>query len=142
LAQRSLAGTLGLEAWWQGRAAGPDSFASLRGRPVLAVAGVARPERFFAMLREAGVDIVPLSLADHCDYAVLPWPSGTTDVVVTEKDAVKLEPSRVGGTRVWVAALDFVPAATFDAEVLRLLGPATPTTFASTSASAHGNSTA
>ena len=31
------------------------------------------------------------------------------DVVVTEKDAVKLAPARPLGTRVWVARLDFVP---------------------------------
>ena len=31
----------------------------------------------------------------------------TRDVVVTEKDAVKIRPERVGRTQVWVAPLDF-----------------------------------
>jgi tetraacyldisaccharide 4'-kinase len=40
---------------------------------------------------------------------------------VTEKDAVKLDPSRIGATRIWVAALDLVPDPGFDAEVMRRL---------------------
>jgi tetraacyldisaccharide 4'-kinase len=62
-------------------------------------------------------------LPDHHDYAELPWPPGTADVVLTEKDAVKLDPARLGTTRVWVAALDFVLPATFEAALLALLPP-------------------
>ena len=40
------------------------------------------------------------------------WPADSADVVVTEKDAVKLDPTTFGATRVWVTALDFeLPAA-------------------------------
>jgi len=46
-------------------------------------------------------------LPDHADFAALPWPAGTEDVVVTEKDAVKLAGRALGRTRVWVATLDF-----------------------------------
>ena len=81
----------------------------LRSRKVVAAAGLARPGRFFAMLRDAGLTIGELALADHYDFAILPWPIGTSDVVVTEKDAVKLAPERRIGARVWVAALDFEP---------------------------------
>jgi tetraacyldisaccharide 4'-kinase len=73
------------------------------------------------MLRTAGLVIEELPLPDHFDYAELPWPPDAANVIVTEKDAVKLEPSRMGATRVWVAALDFVPANGFDADVMRWL---------------------
>ena len=49
------------------------------------------PERFFALLREHGLrQMETLSLPDHYPFEALPWPAGTADVVVTEKDAVKL----------------------------------------------------
>jgi tetraacyldisaccharide 4'-kinase len=35
--------------------------------------------------------------------------------VLTEKDAVKLPPDRVGALPVWVVALDFSPGAGFEA---------------------------
>ncbi len=94
---------------------------SLKGRSLIAAAGMARPDRFFAMLRAADLAFDELPLPDHFDYAELPWPRDAADVIVTEKDAVKLDPSRMGPTRVWVAALDFVPANGFDADVMRWL---------------------
>jgi len=117
VARRRLAGVARLTAWWAGEAASPEALDALRGRPVLAVAGLARPQRFFAMLREAGLDVVEHPLPDHHAYATLPWPAGTADVVLTEKDAVKLPPATpTGATRVWVAPLDFrLDAATEDA---------------------------
>jgi tetraacyldisaccharide 4'-kinase len=127
-ARRRLAGICALEAWWSGARPGADSLRELRGRPLIAAAGMARPERFFAMLRAADLTFDELPLPDHFDYAALPWPRDAADVIVTEKDAVKLDPSRTGSTRVWVAALDFVPAPGFDANVMRWLEPpAAPT---------------
>ena len=128
LAQRRLAGAVALRDWWAGAAATPPALAALAERPLLAVAGVARPQRFFTMLRAAGLAITECALPDHFDYAELPWPGGTADVVLTEKDAVKLDPARVGSTRVWVTPLDFATSAAFDAELLALLAP--PAAFA------------
>jgi tetraacyldisaccharide 4'-kinase len=93
---------------------------ALRGRPLLAAAGLARPESFFAMLEAQGLQIVRLPLADHQRFDELPWPAGTAEVIVTEKDAVKLRPGRTGATRVWVARLDFQPEPAF-ADALRAL---------------------
>lgn len=59
---------------------------------VLALAGIARPEAFFAMLRAAGVQPQQvLPLADHHDFERSPpaLPEGMA-VLCTEKDAVKL----------------------------------------------------
>lgn len=64
------------------------------GRPVLAMAAIARPEAFFAMLADAGVAPARcLPLPDHADAAVLSaalagWHG---DVLCTEKDLVKLD---------------------------------------------------
>jgi tetraacyldisaccharide 4'-kinase len=133
--QRRLAGAVSLADWWRGEPANADTLAALTGRTIVAAAGIAQPQRFFAMLRAAGLQIVELALPDHHDYATLPWPAGTADAIVTEKDAVKLEPQRTGATRVWVAALDFRAEAGFDAALIELLPPA-PTR------SAHGDTSA
>ncbi len=123
LARRGLAGVAPLAAWWAGDAPNSPALHALRDRRVLAAAGVARPQRFFAMLRASGLQIDEWPLPDHHDFATLGWPPGTTDVVVTEKDAVKLRPERIGAVRVWVAALDFAFDAAFERELLALLPP-------------------
>ncbi len=123
LARRKLAGAVSLRGWWQGEASSLAVLQSLRGCAVLAVAGVARPQRFFAMLRESGIAAEERALGDHHDFAALPWSSDTSDVIVTEKDAVKLPPSRPIRARVWVAALDFEPAPSFASALLSRLPP-------------------
>lgn len=123
LAQRALTGVVELGAWWRGDAASRAALQALASRPLIAAAGVARPERFFAMLRGTGLTFAPLALPDHYDYAALPWPVDTPDVVMTEKDAIKIDPKRLGLTGVWVAPLDFQLGAGFDAALLALLPP-------------------
>ena len=121
LATRCLSGALALADWWAGASPDPGVLAALRGRPIVAAAGLARPERFFEMLRAQGLDVLALPLPDHFDFASLPWPADAADVIVTEKDAVKLAAERAGTARVWVAALDFMPDPAFEARLLRLL---------------------
>jgi tetraacyldisaccharide 4'-kinase len=121
LARRRLAGLVALPDWWAGQAARPEVFADLRGREVRAVAGLARPERFFEMLRAQGLAITEQALPDHHDFTVLPWPTDTAEIVVTEKDAVKLRPELMGATRVWVATLDFELPAAFATELMQWL---------------------
>ena len=118
LALRRLAGAVRLEEWWSGRAASLEALHAFRGHAVMATAGMAQPQRFFDMLIEQGLSIEPLPLPDHDDFATLPWPDGTPDVLLTEKDAVKIDPARCGTTRVWVVALDFQPEQAFE----RVLG--------------------
>ena len=121
LARRGLSGIVELAAWWQGAPAARQPLQRLQGRSIIAAAGMARPQRFFDMLVDAGLDIETLPLPDHHDYATLPWPAQTPDVIVTEKDAVKLMPDRMTDTRVWVAALDFTLGAEFDAALTALI---------------------
>ncbi len=94
---------------------------SLRDRPLLAAAGLAAPQKFFDMLTAAGLAFTALPLPDHHPYATLPWPAGTPDVLTTEKDAVKLDPAALLGTRVWVLPLDFQLPPGLAAELLTLL---------------------
>jgi len=122
LVERRPAGFAALSDWHAGAQPTMALLDELRERElVLAAAGMARPQRFFDMLRGLGLRIAECPLPDHHDYATLPWPSSTPDVVVTEKDAVKLDPARMGSTRVWVATLDFALPPTFEAELLALL---------------------
>jgi len=62
------------------------------GKPLLAVAAIATPEAFFAMLRERGLPLAKtIALPDHADFSQ--WAGnadGACTVLCTEKDAVKL----------------------------------------------------
>ena len=65
--------------------------AALRDRPLAAIAAIARPERFFAMLREQGLQPTrTVELPDHHDFGALPPGLDGLELVCTEKDAVKL----------------------------------------------------
>jgi len=67
------------------------SLSSWWNTPVQALAGIAKPDVFFAMLREQGLNVVHTqSLADHADLQALHIDTEQGDVLCTEKDAVKL----------------------------------------------------
>jgi tetraacyldisaccharide 4'-kinase len=70
---------------------------ALRGRPVLAVAGLADPRPFFAQLREAGLEVEEAAFPDHHPYdeddaARLMARAAGRPLAMTRKDAVKLRP--------------------------------------------------
>ncbi len=115
-AQRQLGLPVALAAWWHHQN-GPCLSPTAAGVAVAAMAGIAQPERFFDALRKLGFQVQPIPLADHAHFDSLPWPDSVQDLVVTEKDAVKLDPLRVArdrpGTRIWVAGLDFHPEPPF-----------------------------
>jgi tetraacyldisaccharide 4'-kinase len=104
---RGLAGVRDWAGWQAGEPPSTAALQALRGRPLLAVAGIAAPERFFTMLEAAGLRIRRRPLPDHAPMQPLPWSDDEADVVITEKDAVKLQGHALGRTRVWVATLDF-----------------------------------
>jgi len=108
VATRAFAGLAPLADWWLGERADARHWAALQGRRVTACAGLAMPQRFFSMLQQHGLTIEPIALPDHASFDDLPWSPSAGDVVLTEKDAVKVRPERVGDVRVWVAPLDFV----------------------------------
>ncbi len=60
------------------------------GTRIAAAAGIAAPQRFFDMLRAAGLTVEALPLPDHYDFSANPFAGHAFDVaLVTEKDAVK-----------------------------------------------------
>jgi tetraacyldisaccharide 4'-kinase len=65
---------------------------SLRGQPLAAVAAIARPEAFFAMLRTAGLTLASCdALPDHYSFdSCSRLPDKRYTLICTEKDALKL----------------------------------------------------
>jgi len=126
LAQRRITHAWPLQAWHAGRSEGAVPLATLNG-PMWAAAGLAAPEKFFGMLRAAGLSFHALPLPDHHAWTTLPWPASTPDVLVTEKDAVKLDPVRMGTTRVWVVPLDLQLPVGLVSDLIVLLFPRTAT---------------
>lgn len=124
LAQRQMGQAWPLDAWHAGDPNRCLPLQALRGRHLIAAAGLAAPEKFFNMLEDLGLRIQRLPLPDHHAYKTLPWPPGTTEVITTEKDAAKLAPSKTGATRVWVVPLDLLLPDGFTSELLTLLGRA------------------
>jgi tetraacyldisaccharide 4'-kinase len=85
---------------------------NLRGRRLVAVAGIARPQAFFAMLRASGLELEATeALPDHYDFNSWIRPSGAgIEVICTEKDAVKLWAAH---PQVWAAPLVLTPEPAF-----------------------------
>lgn len=114
-ATRKLAGAVRLQDWWQGQSATVVALDALaaqsRSQAVCAAAGIAEPERFFSMLEEAHLRLDRLPMADHASLEQPPWRAGSV-VLVTEKDAAKLDPKAACNAQVWVVPLDYqLPAA-------------------------------
>ena len=84
-----------------------ESFAAARVR---AVAGVGRPQAFFAALRQAGLDLEECPLPDHADADQLAGAlTGATTALMTEKDAVKCRGSAQPGWWYVELELEFAP---------------------------------
>ena len=76
-------------------------------QPVLALAGIAHPEKFFDQLRQIGLSITPHPLPDHFDFSTNPFDKYPVDdfplILITEKDAVKCQ--NLTDSRIWVVPL-------------------------------------
>ena len=91
----------------------------MKGRPLTAVAGIGKPDAFFAMLREHGLQLGDtIALDDHDDFQHRAWEASEEEVVCTEKDAVKLWHMRPDA---WAVPLDIEIAPAFWAACDRLL---------------------
>lgn len=107
-AQRSLHGAVAFHDWLSGTAPSvvAPNFDALRAQRFVAAAGIAAPERFFGMLRDQGLQFDPCPLPDHNAWLAPPAMVGDRMLLVTEKDAVKLDPHAPYAARTWVAPLD------------------------------------
>ena len=109
---------------------------ALASQPLLALAGIAKPEAFFAMLRARGLVLAETrALPDHYAFDSYPRPQdkGYT-VICTEKDAVKLFPRQAD---VLAVPLEFSPEPAFFTALDALLAP-----LLSPLPSSHGHQTA
>ena len=93
---------------------------------ILAAAGIGNPERFFAMLEGAGLQIARMPLPDHYAFNENPFAGSDADVIlITEKDAVKCRHSEALGNdaRLWFVPVEAViDAALADYIVEKLRG--------------------
>lgn len=116
--------SIGMPRWLERDA--PEPFAA--GEAVVAVAGIARPERFFASLERAGWKILEtVTFPDHHSYdrrdaqrmVETARRTGATAILTTEKDAVRLLPLRPLHARIaWIPLhVSIDPAGEFDSWV-------------------------
>lgn len=109
-----------------GRSVGLDS---LRGENLVAVAAIAKPHAFFAMLRKRGLTLTKtVALSDHASFEGEPLWSPGQRVLCTEKDAVKLFARYPdAGLQLLAVPLVFTPEPAFmqafDKQLERLLSP-------------------
>lgn len=78
-------------------------------KTALSAAGIAAPDRFFAMLRAHDITGPVLGLGDHYDYEDNPFAQWQVDYIfITGKDAVKCRRHKdlAADTRLWVADLE------------------------------------
>ena len=85
---------------------------ALAGKPVIALAAIARPDAFFEMLRARGLTLAEtIALPDHFDFEGWQAPSDAGHLLLcTEKDVVKLWRKAPGALAV---PLHFAPAPEF-----------------------------
>ncbi len=116
------------------------ALADLRGEPLAALAGIANPDAFFAMLQACGLTLQKTTaLPDHHDFSLgdLDAYAGQT-VLCTEKDAVKLFALPLpAGVRLLAVPLVFSPDSAFFDALDALLAP-----LLSQLPSSHGHQTA
>lgn len=95
--------------------------AELAAAPLHALAGIARPDAFFAMLRAAGLTLASTrALPDHHDHRDAAGLPADAPLVCTEKDAVKLWRVRPDA---WAVPLELTVPAAFWERFDRLLAP-------------------
>ena len=88
------------------------SLESFRGQQVRALAGVGNPQRFYAQLAAAGMEVIPVPVADHRSVSLEAlFRNADTPVFMTEKDAVKYRP--LPGCALWVVPMEIDMPAPF-----------------------------
>lgn len=102
------------------------ALADLAGKRITAAAGIGHPQRYFAMLRAAGLRFDELALNDHHVYSADSFRQVDADIIlITEKDAVKCSQiaELAGDARIWVVPVSaqFQAEADFTAQLLAMI---------------------
>ncbi len=106
-----------------GREEPPGRLESFDGSPVHGVCGIGSPERFFATLEHAGLNVIRHPFPDHHAFRAADITfEDDYPVLMTEKDAVKCR--RFADSRHWCVAVRAVLEEGFEVELMALLGAA------------------
>ncbi|MFZ6749499.1 tetraacyldisaccharide 4'-kinase [Undibacterium sp. Ren11W] len=100
------------------------SLAQMNGRRITAAAGIGHPERYFAMLRAAGLQFDELALQDHHAFTSETFRTIDADIIlITEKDAVKCRQLAElrNDVRIWVVPVSAQLDAGFAAQLLKMI---------------------
>jgi tetraacyldisaccharide 4'-kinase len=89
------------------RSSDERTLSDFSGKPVHAIAGVGNPNAFFAMLREAGLQVIEHPFADHAalSHRDLSFNDGLP-VLMTQKDAVRCR--AFADERMWAVHMDLL----------------------------------
>lgn len=89
-------------------------------KKVHAVAGIAYPEKFFSMLKELGMEVIPHVFPDHYVYNAQDLLfEDDLPIIMTEKDAVKCR--RFVGQHRWYVEVELETSQAFQQKLLKLL---------------------
>jgi tetraacyldisaccharide 4'-kinase len=92
--------------------AAPQPLAQASGEKVHAVAGTGNPRRFFTLLEQCGLDVIPHAFPDHHQYRREDMRfDDELPVLMTEKDAVKY--ARFATGRHWLVRIAVIPDESF-----------------------------
>lgn len=90
-------------------------------KPVIAIAGIGNPDKFFNFLRAAGLRINSIAFADHFPYTQETLPTDDEQIVLmTEKDAVKCQ--RFARSGWWYLPVDVELPEEFALSLMNKLG--------------------
>ncbi len=96
------------------------SFNDFSGSSVHTLAGIGNPDRFFKLLKNAGVEIETQAFPDHYQFSASDIEFGNDmPVLMTEKDAVKCR--QFAGKNHWFVPIKAEPEAEFTNHLLTLL---------------------
>ena len=101
-----------------------STLAEIKGKRIMAAAGIGNPERYFAMLRRAGLNFATLPLNDHHAFSAKSFCDVDTDIIlITEKDAVKCRQivELRSDMRIWVVPVSAQLDVNFMANILTLI---------------------
>ncbi len=96
----------------------------IKDKRITAAAGIGHPERFFSMLRSAGLNFAPLPLNDHHVFSAKSFCDIDADIIlITEKDAVKCRQiaELQSDVRIWVVPVSAQLETDLLANILKLI---------------------